>query len=214
MKKVNNEVKVGLFFILAVFTLVYMTYRTGKLDLKRKGYPLYVVFEEVAGIEKKSPVMLNGFEVGKVNDIDVRYENDETKMILELWIDRNVKVTSNPIITIKTLGLMGEKYVQIASAKGDKFLQPGETLQGKRILDMDVMLGQAESIAKNVNQLIIKMAELSDEIKVLAGNINETVDDSQGAIARILDNVESATVSLDELSLDLKQHPWKLFYKN
>lgn len=88
MKKYSNEFKVGIFFIVCVSGLLYLTYSTGKMDVKRQGYHIYVVFDEVAGLDTKAPVMLNGREVGKVDDIDISYRDDATKIVLKLWLPK------------------------------------------------------------------------------------------------------------------------------
>jgi ABC-type transporter Mla subunit MlaD len=151
-----------------------------------------VTFDEVAGLQKKAPVMLNGLEVGKVEDITVNYNNDQTKVVLKLWLDKNAKVRDNALVSIKTLGLMGEKYIQIASHKGGAFVKPDSVLEGKPYLDLDAMMEQAQGI--------------SEEAKKLTELLNATAEDNKDSITAIVKNFE-------ELSADIRKHPWKLLYK-
>ena len=75
MKRIlTNEVKVGIFSLLALLGFAYLIVSTGKLDLKNDGYHIYVVFSDIAGLDTKAPVMLNGREVGKVDDSEISYE--------------------------------------------------------------------------------------------------------------------------------------------
>jgi phospholipid/cholesterol/gamma-HCH transport system substrate-binding protein len=186
--------------------LFYLVYSTGKLDIKKEGYHIYVVFDEVAGLEKKAPVMLNGLEVGKVDDIKISYENGKTQIILKLWLDESAQIRENPIISIKTLGLMGEKYIQISSSKGSDFIKPEARLIGKPYMDLDVMMEEAQGIANNVNTLI-------GEVKNLTANLNVTVEGNQDRITQIVKNLEATSKNFEEFSADIKAHPWKLLFR-
>jgi phospholipid/cholesterol/gamma-HCH transport system substrate-binding protein len=198
MKKYGNEFKVGLFIILCILGLAYLTVKTGKLNIKKGGYYLYVAFEEVAGLGKKAPVMLNGLEVGKVEEMNVSYDNDKTKVVIKIWLNDNAKVRDDASVSIKTLGLMGEKYIQITSRQGN-FIKPGTTLEGKPYMDLDAMMEQAKV--------------LTDEAKNLAASLNYTVSDNKERISTIIKNLESTSSNVEELSADLKSHPWKLLSK-
>jgi len=206
MKKYSNEFKVGIFVILCILGLSYLTYRTGKLNIKKDGYSIYVVFDDVAGLQKKAPVMLNGFEVGKVEDVKIAYDNNKTKVILKLWLNKDAKVRANPTVSIKTLGLMGEKYIRISSSEGGDFIKPETILQGRPYGDMDALLDQAQVISGNVNSL-------TEEVKKLTVNLNYTVEGNQDRISQIVKNLEATTKNFEEFSADIKNHPWKLLFK-
>ena len=201
--KNTNEFKVGLFVILCIFGFLYLVYSTGKLNIKKDGYHIYVVYDEVVGLNKKAPVMLNGLEVGKVEDIKVSYDNDRTRIVLKLWLDKQARVRENPVVSIKTLGLMGEKYIQISSSQGRDFVKPEAVLQGKPYLDMDELMEHAQSISK----------EVMDGINKLLASINGTVEDNKQSIGQIIKNLEVSSKNLEEFSDEVKRHPWKLLFK-
>lgn len=213
MKKYGNEFKVGLFVILCVLGLVYLTFSTGKVDFKKGGYYIYVIFDEIAGVEKKAPVMLNGLEVGKVEDIKPCYDNDTTSIMLKLWLDKEAKIRENPVVSIKTLGLMGEKYIQISSSKGNVFINPGATLQGKPYMDLDALTSQADSISKDISGLVKNVNSLTEEVKTLTTNLNYTLEDNKDDISRIISNLEATSKNFEEFSREIKTHPWKLLFK-
>ncbi len=203
MKKYTNEFKVGLFVIFCLAGLFYLTYSTGKLDIRKKGCHIYVVFSETAGIKNKSPVMLNGYEVGKVDGIRFSYDEDKTRTILQLWLDDTAKVRVNPVVSIKTLGLMGEKYIEIASTEGKDFLRPGAVVEGKPFMDLDDMMEQAQALSKNI----------SEQVNKLLANINGTLGENKESVAAIIKNLEQASKNFEDFSSDIKRHPWKLLFK-
>ncbi len=199
MKKYGNEFKVGLFFVICILGLLYLSYSTGKMNIKKGGYYIYVTFNDIAGLDPKAPVMLNGLEVGKVDDIQVTYDDKDTNIVLKLWLNDEAKIRKNPIIFIKTLGLMGEKYIQISSVDGEGFIAPNTTLKGKPFVDMDLLFD-------NVNSL-------TEEVKKLSANLNYTVESNQDKISQIIANLENASSNMDEFTEDVKQHPWKLLFR-
>lgn len=206
MKKYGNEFKVGLFVLLCALGLYYLTYSTGKLNIKKGGYYIYAVFDEIAGLGKKAPVMLNGVEVGKVEDVKFSYDNDQTIISLKLLLSSDAKVREGAVVSIKTLGLMGEKYIQIYSPKGKDFIKPETVLYGKQYKDMDLLMDQAENISKSVDGLI-------SEVKNLALNINQTLEGNQNRISQTILNMEATSKNFEEFSSDIKRHPWKLLFK-
>lgn len=186
MKKYANEFKVGLFVIVCLAGLAYLVLSTGKITFGKKGYNIYVVFNEVAGLDEKAPVMLNGLEVGKVDDIRFSYDENETLIVLKLWLRHDVKVREDSEISIKTLGLMGEKYIQISSSKNSGFIKPETSIYGKPYADLDTLVASA----------------------------NMTMDENKERIAAIAKSMEATAKNFESFSDDIRRHPWKLLRKS
>jgi len=203
MKKINNEFIVGLFVIFSIVGLLYLTFSTGKVQLNKEGYYIYVVFNDAAGLQKNAPVMINGFEVGKINDIRLSYNNNKTEIMFRLYIDKNARIMENPVVSIKTLGLMGEKYIQITAKEGKDYVKPETVLYGKPFVDLDTLMDQAQVITRDISQ----------EVNKLVISLNSTVDNNKGNVDNILKNLESASKNFEEFSRDIKSHPWKLLTK-
>ncbi len=206
MKKYTMEFKVGIFFLICLAGFFYLIYSTGKLNIKKKGYYIYAVFNEVAGLGKKAPVMLNGLEVGKVEELKVSYDADKTSVILKIWLDSEAKVRENPVVSIKTLGLMGEKYIQISSTEGKNFVQPEAILQGKPYKDMDSLMDQTDTITKSIDSLVVQLDKLASDLHL-------TLKDNKDEISQIVDNLGAASKNFADFSGDVKRNPWKLLIK-
>jgi phospholipid/cholesterol/gamma-HCH transport system substrate-binding protein len=203
MKIMNSEFKVGLFVIICLAGLSYLTFSTGKVNIKKDGYNLYVSYNDVAGLGKKAPVMLNGLEVGKVDDIKISYDNDKTRIILKLWLDRSAKVRENPVVAIKTLGMMGEKFIQISSSEGSNFIQPNTLVDGKPYMDLDDLMEQVQTLSKDI----------TGQVNKLLGSLNGTIEGNKDGIAQIVKNLEVSSKNMEEFTADVKAHPWKLLFK-
>ncbi len=205
MKKINfnNEFKVGLFVIICLAGLMYLIVSTTKMNVKKGGYNIYATFNDIAGLEVNAPVMLNGLEVGKVDDINISYDNDNTLISLKLWLDSKAKVRQDAIVSIKTLGLMGEKFIQISSVGNKDFINPDTVLSGKPYLDIDALLEQAQLMTRDI----------SNQVNKLVVNLNGTVEDNKGNVSQIIKNLEATSKNFEEFSDDIKRHPWKLLIK-
>ena len=167
MKKYAHEFKVGIFILLCLVGLAYLTLSTGKVKFGEKGYNIYVIFNELAGLNTKAPVMLNGFDVGKVDEIKLSYDNEKTLIALKLWLKDGVKVREGSEVSIKSLGLMGEKYIQISSSKSTNFLEPEAVIYGKPYVDIDTL----------VSSLNTTMDENKDRLNNTAKNFEAFSDD-------------------------------------
>lgn len=203
MKKYANDFIVGLFIVMGVFGLFYLFYSTGKLTLKKDGYFIYVVFNDITGLDKKAPVMLNGLEVGKVLDIKPSYEGDLTRMILKLWLAKDVMVRENPVISIKSSGLVGGKFVQISSCEGKQIIKPGSLIYGKTSLDLDSLMENVQTIS----------GDLSRQMNALISALRSPVEQNRPSIDGIIKNLEATSKNFEEFSADVKKHPWKLLFK-
>jgi phospholipid/cholesterol/gamma-HCH transport system substrate-binding protein len=209
-KKWTNEFKVGLFIIVCLLGLFYMSYSTGKLDIKKKGYSVEVLFREAAGLDVKAPVMLNGLEVGKIEAIKPLYESNQTFIILKLYLEDQAKIREGSTFSIQMMGMMGEKYIQITSSESEKFVTPNSRLMGEPYVDLSVLITNLNK-AVDENKETLKSA-ISNFDKVLA-NANDVVAGNKETLARTIKNFETTSQNFEEFSDDLKRNPWKLLFK-
>ncbi|MDP8266578.1 MAG: MlaD family protein [Candidatus Aceula meridiana] len=209
-KNIANEFKVGLFVVICLLALFYMAYRTGKLDLRAKGYYVYVIFDEAAGLGNKAPVMLNGLEIGKVVEIKPTYEGGLTKIKLKVWLEDEARIREGSTLSIKMMGMMGEKYIQISSSDNKNFVVPETVVKGDTYVDLDVLLRNINSLVEENKNSVF---EALNSLNMLLGNLNETVGENRESLTRIIQNFETTSQNFEEYSDDLKRNPWKLLFK-
>jgi len=209
-KEWTSEFKVGLFVIACLLGLFYMTYSTGKLDIKKKGYSVHVIFKETAGLGRKAPVMLNGLEVGKVDEVKPFYEGSKTLISLKLWLEEQAKIREGSTFSIQMMGLMGEKYIQITSSENEKFIEPGSTLSGEPYVDLSTLISNLNKVVDENKETLKKAIANFD--KVLA-NTNDVVEGNKDSLARTIKNFETTSQNFEEFSDDLKRNPWKLLFR-
>ena len=127
MKKFALETTVGIFVVIGLLGVAYMTVKLGHVSLLgEKTYPLYAPFTAVSGLRVGSPVDMLGIEVGRVERISMDQKNQ--KAIVEIRIQNGIQVYDDAIASIKTEGLIGDKYLSLDPGGGGTLLGPGGTI--------------------------------------------------------------------------------------
>jgi phospholipid/cholesterol/gamma-HCH transport system substrate-binding protein len=122
MKKLDLELTIGLFIIAGIICLGYLSIRLAKMEVwGHQGYEVYALFSNSGGLKHGSSVVIAGVEVGRVKTITL--ENYRARVILNL--SETVKIQEDAIASIKTRGLIGEKYVEITPGGSEKTIPPG-----------------------------------------------------------------------------------------
>ncbi len=122
MKKFDLELAVGLFMIAGIICLGYLSIRLGKMEvLGGKGYEIEAIFSNSGGLKTGSSVIIAGVEVGRVKGIWL--DDYQAKVVMKIQSD--VKVQEDAIASIKTKGLIGEKYIGITPGGSDNYIKPG-----------------------------------------------------------------------------------------
>jgi len=207
MKKgLSNEAKTGIMVVVCVLLLLGLVVKVGKLRLLEKGYDVKVVFDYVSGVEKGAPVRISGVEAGEIKGVRLIC-GDKTQVELTLHLNSGARIRSDSKICVTTLGMMGEKYVEITGgAQGADFIPAGATIAGVNPPKMEDLLEVGKNIADNIN------ATLAD-IRILAKSANSVVVDNRGKLDSAISNLDVTAKNFAEFSDDLKKHPWKLLSK-
>ena len=142
MERTKINVAVGLFLVIGVLALAYLSIRLGKVSfLGGSGYVVSADFPSVGGLKAGSSVEIAGVQVGRVESIGLA--DYQGRVVLRL--DGDVKIQEDSIASIKTKGLIGEKYIRISPGGSDKIIPP----QG-RIREVEPPVDLEELISKYI----------------------------------------------------------------
>lgn len=123
MKKFDLELAVGFFLLIGIICLGYISVKLGKLEvLGGEYYMLYADFAKAGGVKPGSSIEIAGVGVGKVKSIRLA---EDYQALVGLEIRSDVKIQEDAIASVKTKGLIGEKYVEITPGGSDKILEDG-----------------------------------------------------------------------------------------
>ena len=139
MKRIDTELLVGLFMIVGITCLTYLSIKLGRMEIiGDKGYKLYAEFSEIGGLKNGASVEIAGVEVGRVRNISL----SDYQAKIELQINSGVKIQEDTIAAVKTKGLLGEKYIQISPGGDEKIIPPGGKIRETQPpLDLEKAIG-------------------------------------------------------------------------
>ena len=127
MKKYAMETTVGIFLVFGLLFIGYMTVKLGHVSLLSDNtYSLFARFTTVSGLRAGSSVDMLGIEVGRVGRLTM--DQKDQKVVVEIRIQKDIKVYDDAIASIKTEGLIGGMFLSIDPGGSGKLLEPGGTI--------------------------------------------------------------------------------------
>jgi phospholipid/cholesterol/gamma-HCH transport system substrate-binding protein len=142
MKKYAMETTVGIFLVFGLLCIGYMTVKLGHVSLLGDNtYSLFARFTTVSGLRAGSPVDMLGIEVGRVGRLTM--DQKDQKAVVEIRIQKDIKVYDDAIASIKTEGLIGDMFLSIDPGGAGKLLGPGGTItETQPALDIVDLIGK------------------------------------------------------------------------
>lgn len=140
MNRSNLEIAVGFFLIIGILALAYISINLGRLELfGDRWYKVYAFFDSTGGVKEGSLVEIAGVSIGVVDD--VRLEDYQARLTLK--IRKDVRLQEDAIASIKTKGLIGEKYVKITPGGSDKLIEPGGRIrETESAIDLEELISK------------------------------------------------------------------------
>lgn len=122
MKRVNLETVVGVFVLAGIAAVAWLSIRLGQLEIVGGDYvPVHAAFASVSGLKKGASVEIAGVEVGKVDAIAL----DGGKAEVVLKIRKGIPLGDDTIASVRTMGLLGDKYISLSPGASDRLIPPG-----------------------------------------------------------------------------------------
>jgi len=187
--KVSNETKVGILatFSITILILGYNFLKGENLFTTYNTY--YAAYDDVEGLFKSNPVMINGYKVGQVSNVEM--DPRTLKLLVEIKVPNTIKVTKDAVVKIVNTDLIGSKGIQVLMGTSKAIARAQDTLAS----DKD------QSMAKAMSKLI---APLSDKINVLLEELNSQIGDNQlkntfQSLNKTLLTVDGAVKSLETM---------------
>ena len=125
MKKYAMETTVGIFVVIGLLCIGYMTVKLGNIGFfGQDTYPLIARFTSVQGLRDGSSVEMLGIDIGRVQKLTM--DQKRQLAVVEFRIKKGIKIYDDAIASIKTEGLIGDRYVSIdPGGASDVLLKPG-----------------------------------------------------------------------------------------
>ena len=202
MLKLSPEARVGIFVLIGIILLVYMSLRVGGIQFGREeGYEISIRFDSAAGLDKDASVRVAGVEIGRIKDIVL--QNNKAKVTLRIKPD--VKIGKDFTAILKTKGLLGERYVELVpgSPNAPSLEHGGELTRITTYTDIDKLigiLGDAAADIKKATESIgnvlggsegqASLKNIITNIEEIAERLNKIVKTNDEKFGRIVSNLE------------------------
>jgi phospholipid/cholesterol/gamma-HCH transport system substrate-binding protein len=143
MKRANEEIAVGIFVLAGIACLIYLAIHLGEMAVFSQGYQVTADFDNISGLKVGASVEVAGVDVGRVEKISIT-PDDRARLVLKL--EPNLVLKSDTIASIRTKGIIGDKFVKLSMGSSEKTIPPG----GK-IHDTESAVELEELIAKFIH---------------------------------------------------------------
>jgi ABC-type transporter Mla subunit MlaD len=222
----KRELKIGIFISIALSIIAAFVFVVGDLGVlfRKPGYPLYVSFDTAAGVERRADVRMAGVKIGYVKDITLA----GSRANVLLTINSGIEVPKGSKATLASLGLLGEKHVELLPGEGPSSCRPGDVLEGVPPVSFDQMgtmllsignefkemgriiselIGGEESV-DNFRNTLENLSSFSADLKEFFGvnkeDLHQGIQASSQAVQKFDQRVDEVSKNIDELIFMLK----------
>lgn len=139
----KTEFTVGVFMIVGIAALIYLSVSLGNIEIfsGSKFYTATALFDSVEGLKNGANVEIAGVQVGKVKDISL----SDDMAFVKMSIYKEIKVSDDTIASIRTNGIIGEKFIKLSPGGSDEYIENNGT-----IVDTESAISLEELISKYI----------------------------------------------------------------
>ena len=204
--KLSREIKTGIIVIggILLFIMGYSYLKANPIFDDSKLF--HAVYDHVGGLQTGNQVSINGFSVGKVNDI--RFRDASGKLLVTFTVDKNFDFSQNSIAELYDTGIIGGKGIQIIPVfDGASPAKSGDTLQASIRPGITELVQQkltplqqkVESAVSHADSILISFNQVMDTATQI--NLQESI----GGLNRLIGSLQNTTNSLDSFLKDNQQ---------
>ena len=226
----NKEFKIGFFAIASIIALVFGVNYLKGINILNDNSDFYAVYENIGGLQVGSPVLVNGYKVGMVSNIDLLTEQNQN-LLVTISLDKEFDMAKNTVCKIVNQDLMGTKGIVLMLGDADELVTGGDTLisgiEGSlqdevnaQILPLknkaEELIGSIDSLMMIVTAVLNK--DTRDNFRNSLSSLNKTfelmsqtmvkvdsmVDINDNRIAKVVKNLQSITSNLESSNGEIK----------
>ncbi|MDX9714626.1 MAG: MlaD family protein [Dissulfurispiraceae bacterium] len=210
MKILNKESKVGLFIIVVMLVVAFMTFKIGDFDFHRSGgYTIYIYFNNASGLDTRTKVRVSGVEAGVIQDIALVEERVRVKVRMY----DNIKLLSDASASIKMAGMLGDKFLEITAGTQTPFLKDGD------VINCTAAVTDIDGLIRNLAKVSIEITKLTENVEMMLGdegnrqiirelmtslrdagrNLNNAILNNDAAIKKTIESISELSKTVDQL---------------
>ncbi len=191
------EFKIGSFVFIGIIILAVFVLLIGDIKTWNRGYSVVVKYGFINGVKVGAPVRFAGVDVGEIKEIRIVTDtkNSKTSVDIVAWLKKDVAIPADSSVWINTLGLLGEKYIEIMPGVNySSVLKSNDTIAGVDPIPMHEVFRNAKQIIENIDDSISR------------------IKNKEGTLGKLLYD-DALYDELLGFAADIRRNPWKLFWK-
>lgn len=227
MSKLSKEFKIGIAFVLALFLLYFGISFLKGVNIFKPSNSYVVVFDDVTGLTKSTPVTVNGFNIGLVSDIKLDAENP-TKILTYINLQKDIKIPKGSKLFLDVSALGNSSLMLEFNQSSTDYLHPTDTIYGVRkaglmdtagefVPQLGNLIPKIDSILTgiqllvnnpalnesltNVNLITSELASSSKQLNLLLNNMNKDVPMMTNNLKSITNDLSETTKQLNQIDL-------------
>jgi len=127
MNKTSLEIVVGAFLLAGFISFSWLAVKMGDINpFQSETYPMTARFTSISGLKEGSTIELAGVVVGKVSQIEL--DAGDYEAVVHLNIDKTIELTDDSIASIRTSGIIGDKFIKLTPGGSDIMLEAGDEI--------------------------------------------------------------------------------------
>ena len=189
----SKEFKVGLFTFVSGIILYFGINFLKGVDFFSPSSKYYAVYNRIDGLNISNPVIINGYSVGRVNNIKILQKRNN-KILVELMVHNDVILGKGTKATLVNSDIMGSKAIVLSTGDIAHPLESGDTLSADIDKGLEAILERAKPLTDNIGVTISRMNEILLEMEGAGLEITET-----------LRTLKKTLVSVDKLVIDTNE---------
>jgi phospholipid/cholesterol/gamma-HCH transport system substrate-binding protein len=208
----SKEAKLGLFVLIVFAVFLFFTINMGALFFSRGQKEFRLYFRNIGTLEPGAPVKQAGFDVGEVKRISletIRMPTPVTEIVVEVFVSDEAIISTDSKASIQTLGMMGEKYIEISFGVGPAATHDTR-IEGRGPLELEQVMEKALTLTDDVRDTILAFNQLigdpllQENISKLIANLEQFSEDlnlilggEQETFKSIITNLAAASANLN-----------------
>lgn len=200
--KISKEVKVGFFSLLGIALLIWGYNFLKGTNILYKSKTLYTVYPSVAGLAKSSPIIVNGFQIGVVEEIKF-HPNNTGQIVVDMVItETDFLIPDNSIASLVSLDFLGSKAIAIKIGNSGKNVMSGDTLIADLEKSMfDDVSEQILPIKDKAEKLMISLDKTLAQLDVVLKDVDDVLNDrNKQRFSDALFNLNATIISYKEVA--------------
>lgn len=169
--------RVGLLVLVAMAALAFGVFLIGEQNNLFRSMNSYTVeLESVTGLQAGNPVQLDGVDVGRVSEIILPIDPADTKLSVEIAVDSRyaARIRGDSVARIKTLGLLGDKYVELSSGTPEAEVLPdGGEIPASPPTNVDQLISSGEDAVENFVGISVSLSKILERLERGEGMLGE-----------------------------------------